>query len=291
LPLSRRGHFRIEPLLIRTGDPFGFFEASATVGHGVTMVVYPRIDRLPHWRLPAANLEGSHASPVRTHQTTPLATTVRPYAPGDGFNRIHWKTTARHGELQVKEFELEQTADVWIFVDLDRSVQTGRGDESTLEAAVRVAASVADRSILENRAVGLTVNGHRTTVLSPDRGGRQHLKIMQLLAAVEADGTTALAETLISTLPRLRRGMTAVIVTPSQARDWVRPLSTLRPRGIGCVVVSVDPHSHAPGRGARPRGAGGGRQRDPGPRSRRGRSRRGGRCAAGAGSPPRPGRV
>jgi uncharacterized protein (DUF58 family) len=245
LPLSRRGHFRIEPLLIRTGDPFGFFEASATVGHGVTMVVYPRIDRLPHWRLPAASLEGSHASPVRTQQTTPLATTVRPYAPGDGFNRIHWKSTARHGELQVKEFELEQTADVWIFVDLDRSVQTGRGDESTLEAAVRAAASVADRSILENRAVGLTVNGHRTTVLSPDRGGRQHLKIMQLLAAVEADGTTPLAETLIATLPRLRRGMTAVIVTPSQERDWVRPLSTLRPRGVGCVVVSVDPHSHA----------------------------------------------
>jgi len=93
--------------------------------------------------------------------------------------------------------------------------------------------------------VGLTVNGHHTTVLSPDRGGRQHLKIMQLLAAVEADGATPLAETLIATLPRLRRGMSAVVVTPSLERDWVRPLSTLRPRGVGCVVVSVDPHSHA----------------------------------------------
>jgi hypothetical protein len=51
-PLIRRGHFRVEPLQIRTGDPFGFFEASAAVGQGVGVVVYPRIDRLPMWRLP-----------------------------------------------------------------------------------------------------------------------------------------------------------------------------------------------------------------------------------------------
>ena len=72
-PLTRRGHFRIEPLHIRTGDPFGFFEASATVGQGVSVVVYPRLEPLPAWRLPAASLEGSHASPERTLQTTPLA--------------------------------------------------------------------------------------------------------------------------------------------------------------------------------------------------------------------------
>ena len=39
------------------------------------------------------------------------ALTIREFAPGDSFNRIHWRTTARHGEIQVKEFDLEQTAD------------------------------------------------------------------------------------------------------------------------------------------------------------------------------------
>jgi uncharacterized protein (DUF58 family) len=244
-PLTRRGHFRVEPLQIRTGDPFGFFESSAAVGQGVTVVVYPRIERLPFWRLPAADLEGSHASPQRTHQTTPLAMAVRPWAPGDSMNRIHWKTTARHGEIQVKEFDLEQTADAWIFLDLERSIQEGRGDESTTEAAIRVAAAVTDRAILENRAVGLTVNAHRASVLPPDRGSRQHLKIMQLLAAVDADGTTRLSEALISGLGRVRRGMTAVIITASLERDWVRLLATLRSRGIGCVVVLVDAPAYA----------------------------------------------
>ena len=239
-PLTRRGHFRIEPLQIRTGDPFGFFESSAGVGTGVTAVVYPRIEPLPLWKLPAANIDGSHASPERTLQATPLATTVRPWAPGDAFNRIHWRSTARHGEIQVKEFDLEQTADAWVILDLDRAAQIGRGDESTVEVAVRVAASVADKAIHENRAVGATVNAHRLAQLPPDRGGRQHLKIMQLLAAVDGDGGSPLSEALVATVPRIRRGMTAVVITPSLDRSWVKPLSALRARGVGCVVVTFD---------------------------------------------------
>ena len=239
-PLIRRGHFRIEPLQIRTGDPFGFFEASASVGQGIAVVVYPRIEKLPMWRLPAASIEGSHAAPERTLQATPLATAVRPYAPGDAFNRIHWRSTARHGEIQVKEFELEQTADAWIFLDLDRSAQAGRGEDSTVEVAVRVAASIADKALLENRAVGMTVNAHRMAILPADRGSRQHLKVMQLLAAVEGDGSTPLAESLVAAAGRLRRGMTAIVITPSLDPSWIRPIAALRTRGIGSVVVTLD---------------------------------------------------
>src|SRR4051794_6187027 len=150
-PLTRRGHFRIEPLQIRTGDPFGFFESSASVGTGVNVTVYPRLEAIPLWRLPAAMLDGTHAMRERTLQSTPLATTVRPWAPGDAFNRIHWRSTARHGEIQVKEFDLEQTADAWIVLDLERSIQRGSGDESTVEVAVRAAAAVADKALVENR--------------------------------------------------------------------------------------------------------------------------------------------
>ena len=239
-PLTRRGHFRIDPLAIRTGDPFGFFEASAAVGQGVSVVVYPRLEPVPAWKLPAANIEGSHAAPERTHQTTPLATSVRPYAPGDSMNRIHWKLTARHGEIQVKEFDLEQTADAWIVLDLQRAAQTGRGDESTTEVAIRAAAAIADKALIENRAVGMTVNARRPAYLPPDRGGRQHLKIMQLLAALEPDGEAPLVEALVQSVGRLRRGMTAVIVTASVDPAWVRVLATLRGRGVAAVVVLLD---------------------------------------------------
>jgi uncharacterized protein (DUF58 family) len=239
-PLTRRGHFRIEPLQIRTGDPFGFFESSASVGSGINITVYPRLEPIPLWRLPAANLDGSHAMRERTLQATPLATTVRPWAPGDAFNRIHWKSTARHGDIQVKEFDLEQTADAWIVLDLERRTQLGSGDDSTVEVAVRAAAAVADKALVENRAVGMTVNAHRLAHLQPDRGGRQHLKVMQLLAAVEGDGSVPMAEALVSSVTRIRRGMTAIIITASLDREWVKPVATLRSRGVAVVVISMD---------------------------------------------------
>lgn len=240
VPLLRRGHFRVDPMLIRTGDPFGFFEASASVGTGATVIVYPRLESLPGWRLPAAFMEGSQARPERTLQSTPLVTSVRPYVTGDAFNRIHWKSSARQQELQVKEFDLEQTADVWVFLDLHRTVHAGEGDFSTLEMGVRAAASIAAKALLENRTVGLTASGKRSTVLSADRGGRQHQKVMHLLAAVEADGNDPFVEVLVQGLPRLRRGMTAVAITPSTDRDWVRPLSALRGRGVAPVVCLLD---------------------------------------------------
>jgi uncharacterized protein (DUF58 family) len=239
VPLTRRGTFRIEPMVVRTGDPFGFFEAAATVGRPTAVTVFPRVVPLPRWRLPNAFLEGTHSAPERSLQTTPLATTVRPYAPGDGFNRIHWRSTARLGEIQVKEFDLEQTADVWLFVDLESRVQAGKGDISTVEEAIRVAASIAHDAILENRAVGLTTSGHRVVSIPADRGPRQHQKIMQLLAAVEGDGQSPLGEVLLTGLPKLRRGMTAVVVTPSRERQWVRTLTSLRARGVTAAVVSL----------------------------------------------------
>ena len=68
---------------------------------------------------------------------------------------------------------------------------------------------------------------------------------MQLLAAVDGDGRAPLAETLVATMPRLRRGMAVVVVTPSLDREWVRPLGMLRGRGVATVVVALDAVSFA----------------------------------------------
>ena len=140
---------------------------------------------------------------------------------------------ARQGEIQVKEFDLEQTADVWLFLDLE-SARPGRQRRRrrASRSAVRAAASIADKSLGENRAVGLTAYGHRMAVLPADRGGRQYLKVMQLLAAVEGDGATPLVEGLLASLPRLRRGMTAVVITPS-ARPGLGPAAGQPPRRGG----------------------------------------------------------
>jgi len=173
--LTRRGLYRVDPLILRTADPFGLFESSASVGTPTSLLVHPRVEGIPGWHLPPAAIEGAHAHPVRTAQTTPHATSIRPYEPGDAYNRIHWRTSARLGELQVKEFDLEQTADVWLFVDLDSRAHVGSGDESTIEYGDRAAARPRQAAVPEDAPAAGCRAARRTTAAGrrADRGPAQ----------------------------------------------------------------------------------------------------------------------
>ena len=152
----------------------------------------------------------------------------------------------------MKEFDPEQAADLWLILDLDRSVHVGTGDGSSVETAVSVAASIAVRTLADNRAVGMTASARRAHVLTPDRGSRVEQKILHLLANVQADGVQPLAEVVTASLPQFRRGMTVCIVTGSTARDWIRPLATLPRRGIGLIAVLLDLGSFATAAGQEP---------------------------------------
>ena len=238
--LTRRGSYRLGALRVRTGDPFGLFSTEMTVGQATNVVVFPEVVTLPQWRLPPSPLDGTARMRRRYEAATPLVTGVRPYSHGDAINRIHWPSTARHGELHVKEFDFEQAADLWMVLDLDRSVHAGIGSDASVEVAVTVAASIAMRTLADNRSVAMTASARRIQVHQPDRGPRVEQKLLHLLANVQADGSHPLAEVINSTLSQLRRGMTLCIITGSTERSWVRGLTALRRRGVAALVILLD---------------------------------------------------
>ena len=80
---------------------------------------------------------------------------VRDYTTGDSFGRIHWALSAKHQRLMSKTFEQPLTTDLWILLDLDRDVHFGEGEESTVEYAVSLAASMASQVHSRGRQVGL----------------------------------------------------------------------------------------------------------------------------------------
>src|SRR5688572_9370222 len=238
---ARRGRFHLGPIVMRSGDPFGLFGTETRVPDEALLLVYPRVAPLPYWTLPGSFLEGSVLTGQRSLQSTSMVMGIREYRPGDALNRIHWRSSARHRGLQVKEFELDKTADLWIYLDLERHWHRGVGEDSTEERAVTVAASIVAKALREHRNVGMITSGNRAEVLHPDRGTKQYGKLMQYLAEITAGGSRSMAETLVETLPRLRRGSACVLITPSLDRGWVRPASTLREAAIATQAVIVGP--------------------------------------------------
>jgi uncharacterized protein (DUF58 family) len=239
VPALRRGRFHLGPIVLRSGDPFGLFATIARIPLDALILVYPKVLPLPFWQLPGSFLEGNVLTGQRSLQSTSMVMGIRDYRPGDAVNRIHWPSSVRHRGLYVKEFELDKTADLWIYLDLERHWHRGEGATSTEERAVTVAASVVAKALREHRNVGLVTTGVRAEILHPDRGTKQFGKLMQYLAEVQVGGSRTIAEVMVETLPRLRRGASVLLITPSLDRAWVRPASTMRESSISTQAVVV----------------------------------------------------
>lgn len=256
---SRRGKFRIGPMTIRSGDPFGLFPSKMLIPYVSELLVYPATVDLNAFRLPVGDLPGGSSLQRRTPFVTPNASGVRQYMPGDSFNRIAWTATARTGQMMVKEFELDPTADVWIVVDFearhhapalrqitnvgnhhDSEVPLAFWLDSTEEYSATIAASLARHFLDQNRNVGLITNNIQSTVLPTDRGGRQMIKILEYLAIVHADGTQPLVETLLAEGGNFSRNSTVIVVTPSTDERWAQAMLSIVNRNIGTVAIVVE---------------------------------------------------
>ena len=267
----RRGRFRLGPITVSCGDPFGVLAVERRLPDTTTwLTVFPATADLPAFATPGGHLPGGDALHRRTHNITTNVSGTREYVPGDSFNRIHWASTARTDRLIVKEFELDPVADVWIFLDLEQAVQVGtdadilnesrdlsalwlapsafRLPPSTEEYSVTLAASAARYYLRKQRSVGLVAYGDAREVVQPDRGERQVNRLLEVLAVLRGQGHTPFSHVLSLESARLTRSVTCVVITPSVEPAWVKAVRESKRRGLRVIAVIVDPHSFG-GRG------------------------------------------
>ncbi|MGH1562674.1 DUF58 domain-containing protein [Mumia sp. DW29H23] len=138
----RRGFYALGPLSVRVGDPFGFLSVRKTFHTTTPLVVTPTVHPLGRlWAGGVGAEQGEHR--VRLGSTGRADdTSVREYRVGDDLRRIHWRTTARTGELMVRREEEGRHADTTVYLDTRRDVHRP-GSDGTFEWAVSAAASVA----------------------------------------------------------------------------------------------------------------------------------------------------
>lgn len=255
----RRGEFKLGPMAVVSGDPFGLFQFPRQIDAVSSIIVYPPTVPIHRFATPVGTLSGGEAVRRRAHFVTTNAAGIREYQPGDSFNRIHWPSTARRNRLLVKEFELDPLADVWIFLDLSLASLVerpqARSDNghifgsaanippATDEYAITIAASLAQYFVEKGRALGfVTYNPHRK-IVQPDRGPRQLTRILEILAVARSATEISLRELLLLEANALGRGTTAIIITASQDEGWAAEMHTLARRGIRVICVLIDPVS------------------------------------------------
>jgi uncharacterized protein (DUF58 family) len=239
----KRGIYTLGPVRITHTDPFGLFKRERTYGGTDTLLVYPQIHDIPDFSIPSAYLSGESTARRRSQNLTPHAASVREYAYGDSISRIHWNSTARLGKLMSKEFDLGQTSDIWLLVDLHRDVQAGELDESTDEYAVSIAASLARKYLDAQLPAGLIAYGDQRYMLPAETGSGQFDRIMEFLAMSKAEGDTPLEQLLPQEEQLWGYHSSIVIITSSHHFEWVTAVKELVRRRVKIAVVMLDGQS------------------------------------------------
>ncbi|MBY8876567.1 DUF58 domain-containing protein [Actinacidiphila acidipaludis] len=150
-----RGRYPLGPLQLRLTDPFGMVELTRSFSTYDTLTVVPRVEALPPIRL-AGESSGYGESRTRALALAGDDDVIpRGYRHGDDLRRVHWRSTAKYGELMVRREEQPNRARCTVLLDTRETAYFGAGPDSAFEWAVSAAASVSTHMLERGFAVRL----------------------------------------------------------------------------------------------------------------------------------------
>ncbi|MET9590194.1 DUF58 domain-containing protein [Streptomyces sp. NPDC006516] len=253
-----RGRYPLGPLQLRLSDPFGMCELTRSFSAYDTLVVVPRTEPLPALRL-AGEASGYGDGRQRSLALAGEDDTIpRGYRHGDDLRRVHWRSTARYGELMVRREEQPQRARCTVLLDTRRIAYQGAGPGSAFEWAVAGAASALLHMLERGFAVrlltddGSTVPGETaegyagSTQDSADSAG---LMMDTLAVADHSDGGS------ISRAYDVLRGSNEGLLVAffgDLDEEQMAVAARMRQRSRGAVAFVLDGDDWARGRAAAP---------------------------------------
>jgi len=266
-----RGYYQIGPLVMESGDLFGLHRRYRVDAEPEYLLVYPKVVPLQGYDLASRRPIGDVRLIHRLYEDPTRIAGVRPYEAGDPLNRVHWRATARTGQLHSKIYEPSPLAGATILMDFHQAGYYRQGEPHRSELAVTAAVYLANALYELGQQVGLVSNGrdaadrirlegwdhdYRTRkaarqhtvmresserlqplVVDTRRGIEQFQRIRETLARVElTDGLTA-AHLILETNSRLPRDATVVALLPDVPVETALALGNLRRQGYAISVV------------------------------------------------------
>jgi uncharacterized protein (DUF58 family) len=231
LPTSRRGILSVGPLEALRTDPLGLARRRLTVSGTVEVVVYPRVDRIS---APPGGQEQPTA--VRNRQMVQASRRdsfrgLREYVAGDDLRHVHWRSSARTGELVVRQDEQPRPRATAVVLDLRRTAHAGL----SLERAVSVAASVMLAARRAGQEMVLSATDGTAMLLRP---GESAASVLEYLAIAKLSTAGSLRGTLSSAIGTLGPG-SVVLVTGRAVPTELASLAGSR-HGFLIFAVSTD---------------------------------------------------
>lgn len=234
-----RGLYMIGPVYLWAADPLGIFYRTAHCETITRLTVYPKAQPLGGYRMLGAEPPAGPGMEKtdRLGQADEI-TGVRPYQRGDSLNRIHWRTSARRGELHTMQLDRQVQSEIALFVDLTRHARFGTGAESTTETTIACATSILTEAANLRHRISMTwVRGEVRSF--PAGAGLAHLHLLlDRLAMIEFAGEGDFWDEIETRAALLGAGSRAILIATA-ATTPAAPATALVQR-LTMAGVSVD---------------------------------------------------
>lgn len=180
-----RGRYETGPLTVRVTDVFGMVELGRTFRSTAPLTVTPRVVPLPAIALAGGSGGAGDDRPRASAVGSAEDVTVRDYRRGDDLRRVHWRSSARTGELMVRREEQPWQSQATVLLDNRTLAHAGQGLSSSLEPAVALAASVCTHLAGRGYAVRLvTADGQVAATTAREGAAQQSGPLLHALAVV-----------------------------------------------------------------------------------------------------------
>ncbi|HEU4451281.1 MAG TPA: DUF58 domain-containing protein [Gaiellaceae bacterium] len=240
-----RGRYPIEASEILIEDPFGLERVEVELPAQASILVYPRlvdVDRL--FSESGARTPEGRRLLMRRPSGFDLHS-VREYESGESLRRVHWPSTAKRGQLMVKELEDSPRDETAVLLDADAASVVGTEPDSSFELAVRAAGSILKSHAARGRRAALIVNCSRPVYQRVHSFDGDWHRALEILAAVEPDGHSPLAHVLADEAGPASRAVELTVVTSALTPRLVERLAHRALAHHGASLVFVDPATFA----------------------------------------------
>jgi uncharacterized protein (DUF58 family) len=227
-----RGLHQFGRIWVESGDPFGFATRRQSVGQTAVVEVWPMTIALPSAGERYQEWHGDLAERRLIPDESNELRGVRSMLPGDRLSRIHWRHTARTGQLMVKQFEPLTLGDLLLAVD-----EPGTFSPAEYELALEAAASLAEYALKHAQRIGLYLAGGGA-LLKPGSGYQQHTRLMRMLA--EAPYTRTVSAPGLAVPPGARGSALLVIAAAGEGRSLPGYPARLVRIGGDAAALSVE---------------------------------------------------
>ncbi|TNY35009.1 DUF58 domain-containing protein [Thermomonospora catenispora] len=232
-----RGRYRVGPLTVRLADPFGLVELVRSFSLTDRLTVTPQVVALPPGGVPGGRIDGGDSPAHAPAGAGEDDVTPREYRHGDDLRRVHWRSTARRGELMVRREEQHRRSTGTLFLDTRRAAHAGEGPASGFEQAVSIAASVGVHVSRSGVGLRLVTDAGAALPASASFPGA----LLDHLAAVRPSSTRSLAPGLAAMgAGRDSDGPVVAVLGALEAQE-ARTLAASRRGGSPHVAILVDP--------------------------------------------------